>query len=247
MQFAPSMPRFRSTINSVAFCARYPCQPVYSRSSRCGCVAQGVGARRQLDEATAGLHFHSIAPGIAGSCVFLNYAVWESVAHFRTASRIRSLPARSTPILRARSRSHTCSAVSPCRTSAQLEDGLHPLHVGDNVRSAANSNRQRSGGSRPQAAGQRRRPSPPLAAVPDRLEFFSPQHVVNRVRCHTGPGLQSQLTTNGRSWIRAARWADRCGQGGSGARGISFTRPTAVSGVCRARLARAACEARNAA
>ena len=48
--------------------------------------------------------------GIGGSRTFLNYAVWESVAHFRAAFNSSSI--RLPPWRRL-----TCSHVSQCRTS----------------------------------------------------------------------------------------------------------------------------------
>ena len=59
--------------------------------------------------------------GVAGSGAFLNYAVWESVAHFRAAFATRSSGRGSPNTPRVRRRAPTCSGRWPCQASASRE------------------------------------------------------------------------------------------------------------------------------
>ena len=61
--------------------------------------------------------------GIAGSSVFLNYAVWESVEDFRRAFEQRATAKPSANIRPARSPPRTSSASSPCPGSAWRKEG----------------------------------------------------------------------------------------------------------------------------
>jgi Antibiotic biosynthesis monooxygenase len=60
-------------------------QQVRRQPRRRGPVPRGVGGGRPVLQTSAGYISAQLHRGIAGSCAFLNIAVWESVDHFRLA------------------------------------------------------------------------------------------------------------------------------------------------------------------
>jgi heme-degrading monooxygenase HmoA len=79
-------------------------------------AADAAIMKRQPGFISAQLH-----RGIAGSGAFLNYAVWESVAHFRAAFANPEFRARRANTPRTRRQVPTSSGRSPCRASASRE------------------------------------------------------------------------------------------------------------------------------